>query len=300
MNNNLISVVIPIYNNRDTIKRAVCSALSQSYSNSEIIVVDDGSTDNGLELAEKLGDRRVHCHRLPHRNANVARNYGIMHSRGTYIAMLDGDDEWKENHLESSLDTLRTGKADGVYGSLILRKDKDQTITTRAIRKGETVIDFLLANGYGAQTSTMFMTAASAKDILWDETLNRHQDYDFMVRYCKKYRMCPKTEATTIYHPSNAPKDIDFASCIRFIRSVKDEITDRLYMNYHLHMLRLAVAQSADEAIISHYRREATRYEYLISLQDYLILRNPQNHAEAWKMKMEYLRNILRTNFTTD
>lgn len=53
MNNNLISVVIPIYNNRDTIKRAVCSALSQSYSNSEIIVVDDGSTDNGLELAEK-------------------------------------------------------------------------------------------------------------------------------------------------------------------------------------------------------------------------------------------------------
>ena len=297
----LVSIIIPMYNSRSTIERAVQSVLHQTYPNIEVWVVDDGSDDDGLSLMEQLQDERIHCHRLSHRNANVARNYGITHSNGEYIAMLDADDEWTENHLESSLAVLQRGQADGVYGSLILRGTKDQTVTTRAMREGETTIDFLLSNGYGAQTSTLVMTAASAKDILWDETLNRHQDYDFIVRYHRKYRMCPKAEATTIYHLSaSSPTDkkLDFESCIRFIRTVEDEISDRLYMSYHVHMLRLAERYKADEAIIRHYREEATRYEYLLSLYDYLHLWKPQSEGEARRMKHTYLRNLSQVNFS--
>lgn len=277
------------------IERAVLSVLSQSYSNMEVIIVDDGSEDDGLALVERIGDPRIQCHRLPHQNANVARNYGIVHSHGAYIAMLDADDEWKENHLASSLDVLRKEKADGVYGSLILRGKKDRVVTTRALQKEESWIDFLLSNGCAAQTSTLFMTAISAKAILWDETLLRHQDYDFVVRYNKKYRMCPKIEATTIYYYSQVPKVLNFDSCIRFISSVENEISDHVYMNYHVQMLHQTVACSADEAIIQHYRKAATRYEYLLSLYDYLVLRKPHNKIEALKMKMRYLWNILCT-----
>lgn len=293
--NSCISVVLPLYNNRHTIERAVFSVLSQSYSNLEIIIVDDGSEDDGLALVERMEDSRIQCYRLPHQNANVARNYGIAHSHGAYIAMLDADDEWKENHLACSLEVLRKEKADGVYGSLIVRGKNDRVVTTRALQKDESWIDFLLSNGCAAQTSTLFMTAVSAKAILWDETLLRHQDYDFVVRYCKKYRMCPKMEATTIYYYSQVPKTMDFDSCIRFISSVEHEISDHVYMNYHLQMLHRAVARSADEAIIQYYRKAATRYEYLLSLYDYLMLRKPQNRIEALKMKMKYLWNILCT-----
>lgn len=293
--NSCISVVLPLYNNRHMIERAVLSVLSQSYSNMEVIIVDDGSEDDGLALVERIGDPRIQCHRLPHQNANVARNYGIVHSHGAYIAMLDADDEWKENHLASSLDVLRKEKADGVYGSLILRGKKDRVVTTRALQKEESWIDFLLSNGCAAQTSTLFMTAISAKAILWDETLLRHQDYDFVVRYNKKYRMCPKIEATTIYYYSQVPKVFNFDSCIRFISSVENEISDHVYMNYHVQMLHQTVACSADEAIIQHYRKAATRYEYLLSLYDYLVLRKPHNKIEALKMKMRYLWNILCT-----
>ena len=301
MENALISVIIPFYNSRSTIGRAVQSVLCQTYPNIEVWVVDDGSDDDGLSLMEQLQDGRIHCHRLPHHNANVARNYGITHSQGEYIAMLDADDEWTENHLESSLAVLQREGAGGVYGSPILRGETDRTVTTRAMREGETTIDFLFSNGYGAQTSTLVMTAESAKDILWDETLNRHQDYDFIVRYCRKYKMCPKTEATTIYHlPASSPADkkLDFESCIRFIRTVEDEISDRLYMSYHVHMLRLAEQYKADEAIIRHYRKEATRYEYLLSLYDYLRIWKPQNGEEAQRMKQTYLRNVSQVDFS--
>lgn len=291
--NSCISVIIPLYNNRHTIERAVCSALSQSYANIEVLVVDDGSEDNGLALIEKMDDPRIRCFRLPHRNADVARNYGITHSRGTYIAMLDSDDEWKENHLVSSLDTLRKEKADGVYGSLILRGETDQEVVTRALQKDESMIDFLLTNGCAVQTSTLLMTTISARDILWDETLSRHQDYDFVVRYCKKYRLRPKKESTTIYYLSQNPKTIDFDSCIRFIRRVANEISDHVYMDYHLQMLHQAIACSADDSIITYYRKAATHYEYLLSLQDYLSIRNPKSREEALRMKIRYLWNIL-------
>ena len=162
MKDTLVSVIIPLYNSRSTIERAVQSVLRQTYPNIEVWVVDDGSDDDGLSLIEQLRDERIHCQRLPHRNANVARNYGILHSKGEYVAMLDADDEWTEKHLESSLAVLRREGADGVYGSLILRGTTDRVVTTRAIRDDETAIDFLLSNGYGAQTSTLVMTAASA------------------------------------------------------------------------------------------------------------------------------------------
>ncbi len=293
--NNSISVILPFYNNCHTIERAVFSVLSQSYSNLELIIVDDGSEDDGLALVGRIEDSRIRCYRLPHKNANTARNYGIAHSYGAYIAMLDADDEWIENHLACSLDVLQKEKADGIYGSLILRGKTDNVVTTRALQPDESWADFLLSNGYAAQTSTLFMTAVSAKAVLWDETLLRHQDYDFVVRYCKKYRMCPKMEATTIYHYSQVPKTIDFDSCIRFISSVEHEISDHVYMNYHLQMLHQAVACSADEAIIQYYRKAATRCEYLLSLSDYLILQKPQNRIEALKIKMKYLWNILCT-----
>ena len=295
MTHRVISVVIPLYNNRSTIERAVQSVLHQTYPNIEIWIVDDGSDDDGLSLIEQLQDERIHCHRLPHRNANVARNYGITHCQGDYIAMLDADDEWTGNHLESSLAVLQHEGADGVYGSLILRGTRDREVATRAIRQDESTIDFLLANGYGAQTSTLVMTAASAKDILWDETLNRHQDYDFIVRYRRKYRLCPKLEATTVYYFSSGPKTIYFESCIRFIRTVEDEISDWLYTNYHRNMLQLAIACAVDKVIIQHYRKEATYYAYLLSLYDYLALKQPHSNFEICKMKVEYLCKLIGT-----
>jgi len=291
----LISVVVPLYNSCNTIERTIKSVLTQSYQNLEVMVVDDGSEDNSRAVIEKMADSRIHYYCLPHQNANVARNYGINHSRGEYIAMLDADDEWLANHLEDSLTVLQERKADCVYGSLILRGKFDRVIFTRALESGESIVDFLLTTGYGAQTSTLVMTASSAKDVLWNESLRRHQDYDFVVRYGRKYRLYPKLEPTVVYYLSDVPKVIDFDSCIRFICTVEDEITDSVYMDYHRRMLGLAMARAASEGVIWHYRRAAAHYKYLLSFHDYLLLLQPRSKFEVWSLMMRYIWGIFRS-----
>ncbi|WP_291592600.1 glycosyltransferase family 2 protein [Bacteroides sp.] len=293
----LVSVVIPCYNSVG-LRRTLESVCKQSHTRWEAICVDDGSDMELLPIIRALGDPRIFYYRLTeHTNANVARNYGILHSQGAYVAMLDSDDEWLESHLEDSLRILSEGQTDCVYGSLILKGQTDSVFTTRPINKSETMIDFLLSTGYGAQTSTLVMTSSSAKEVLWDEKLRRHQDYDFVVRYSRKYRMLPKVTPTVIYHCSNTSRTIDFDSCIRFIRSVEDEMTDRIYMNYHKHMLRLAVTCNAQEKVVNHYRKAVTRYEYLLPFYDYLLILKPRNKFKAWVLKMKYIWGILMLRF---
>ena len=297
-NQPLVSVIIPCYNPTD-IGRALKSVCKQSYSYWEVLCIDDGSDIEFVSIITGINDSRIHYYRLKdHCNANVARNYGINLSKGEYIAMLDSDDEWLETHLENSIQMLQTEKTDGIYSSLILRNEKqDSLFTTRERYSGETMIDFLLSTGYGAQTSTLVMTSTSAKSILWDEMLKRHQDYDFVVRYSRKYKLSPKIEPTVIYHLSDNPKTIDFDSCIHFIHTVEDEITDRIYMNYHKHMLKLAINYCMEENIINHYRTEMTRHTHLIPFYDYLMILQPQNQIKARMLKIKYLWNILKIGF---
>lgn len=289
----LISVIIPCHN-PTTLCRTLNSVCNQNYPYWEALCVDDGSDKEFSSDITAMNDWRISYHRLDeHSNANVARNYGIEHSQGEYIAMLDSDDEWMESHLKDSIDVLLEKEVDGVYGSLIIRDMKrDSICITRERHLRETMIDFLLSTGYGAQTSTLVMTASSAKDIQWDETLKRHQDYDFLVRYSQKYNLCPIINPTVIYHQSNGLKLIDFDSCIRFIRTVENDISDHIYTNYHIQMLRLAIYNKASENTIAHYRRQATYYNYLLSLYEYLKILQPNHKIGAWCLKMRYIWNM--------
>ena len=231
MKSPLVSVVIPLYNSRSTIERAVQSVLRQTYPNIEVWVVDDGSDDDGLSLMEQLQDERIHCQRLSHRNANVARNYGILHSKGEYVAMLDADDYWLETHLADSLQLLQSSSADGVCGTPLIENPRtcQRTVSVRKRNKGERMIDYLLTTECGAQTSTLLMTAESAQTVLWDETLNRHQDYDFVVRYDKRFQWVLKYEPTAVYVLLNKNRMIDFHSCMQFVERNKAEISPAVY-----------------------------------------------------------------------
>jgi len=190
----LISVIIPVYNGNKTILKTLSGVLQQTYIHFEIIVVDDGS-DNpvGAFLQQHINDDRISVYRIKHSNADVARNFGIEKSGGEYIAMLDADDYWLENHLKDCLKLLVESNAEGLYGSIYMCQEpfddfkKMQILYARKPKKGESIVNYLLSTGCGAQTSTLFTTAQSMKDIQWDSSLIDHQDYDFVTRFYKKY-----------------------------------------------------------------------------------------------------------------
>ena len=102
-----VSVVIPCYNGEKYIGEAISSVLSQTYGDLEVIVVDDGSSDGSKDLVRAIRDSRV---RLMEHDVNrgiaVARNTGIRHARGEYVAFLDQDDYWHPEKLEKQIEVL--------------------------------------------------------------------------------------------------------------------------------------------------------------------------------------------------
>ncbi|MEH7566253.1 glycosyltransferase family 2 protein, partial [Priestia megaterium] len=112
-----ISIVVPVYNASNTIERCVQSILSQTYTNIEIILVDDGSKDNSLEICKKLQSRDSRIVVVSRKNAgvSVARNKGIEMANGDYIAFVDSDDYVKPEMYEKLINIAESRKVSLVF-----------------------------------------------------------------------------------------------------------------------------------------------------------------------------------------
>jgi glycosyltransferase involved in cell wall biosynthesis len=106
----VFSIIIPSFNRGDLLPRALNSVLSQTFQDFEIIIVDDGSTDNTRIVVESMakGESRIQYFYKRNEERSIARNFGIEMSRGTYINFLDSDDHQYKNHLETALQLLKT------------------------------------------------------------------------------------------------------------------------------------------------------------------------------------------------
>ena len=103
----LISVIIPAYNAQDFIQKALDSVLAQSYSHYEVLIVNDGSTDNTEALVKTYHDPRVKLISQSNGGLSNARNTGIKNAKGNYLAFLDADDYWIAEKLEKQIEILR-------------------------------------------------------------------------------------------------------------------------------------------------------------------------------------------------
>ena len=118
-NSSLVSVIIPTYNGSNTILRAINSVLNQTYSNLELIIVDDCSKDNTFEVVKNVKDKRVKVLRhKKNRGGSAARNTGIKEAKGEYIAFLDDDDEWLSEKVEKQVEYLKN-KESSLYKGVV-------------------------------------------------------------------------------------------------------------------------------------------------------------------------------------
>ena len=94
-----VSIIMPTYNRADTILRAISSVQAQSFQDWELVIVNDGSTDNTAELLQNL-DSRIKVVNQPNQGVTAARNTGLRHCTSELFAFLDSDDQWLSHHLE--------------------------------------------------------------------------------------------------------------------------------------------------------------------------------------------------------
>ncbi|MDP2790400.1 MAG: glycosyltransferase family A protein [Rectinemataceae bacterium] len=99
----VVSVIIPLYNKARFIEKTLRSVIAQEYADFEVIVIDDGSKDDGADRAEALGDIRIKVLRFPNGGVSTARNRGIQSARSEFVAFLDADDYWEPQFLSSLL-----------------------------------------------------------------------------------------------------------------------------------------------------------------------------------------------------
>lgn len=187
----LVSVIIPVYNREDVIGRALESVLNQSYGHLEIIVIDDGSSDETVSRCRSFGER---IRLITQKNAGpaAARNNGIRQAAGLFIAFLDSDDEWFPDKLEKQLrfateENLEMVITDSEISSSVGRRTTFQKSlfsgTLTASRKQVTsLFELLVAQNFIHLSTVLISKAAVIQAGLFDEAMRVAEDTDLWLR----------------------------------------------------------------------------------------------------------------------
>lgn len=180
----LFSVIIPTYQRRDAVVAAVLSALEQTVAVIEVIVVIDGSTD-GTEVALRaITDPRLKVIVQQNRGATAARNAGIDHARGRYIAFLDCDDRFLPHHLADLLPLLEQSQDVVAYGQVFADRGQGRNFLKppRAMAHHERLDRYLMCDRGFIQTSSLALHRSLAEKVRYREDVKFGDDTDFALR----------------------------------------------------------------------------------------------------------------------
>lgn len=228
----MISVIIPSYNYGHLIGDTVRSILSQTYTDLEVIVIDDGSTDNTEEVMKHCvsQDDRVAYHKYPNAGLGTARNRGLTIAKGDFIQFLDADDLLEKRKFEIQLGLFNTNPGtDVVYGSVrYFSKDPydpaDRQLTywgpdkewmPKVQGRGKTFLAQVLKGNFSHLSSPLFKRSIVDKVGLFDNEISAVADYHFLLRCAIAdavflYHDTPETYSLVRWHPDNMSKDPTF------------------------------------------------------------------------------------------
>jgi glycosyltransferase involved in cell wall biosynthesis len=200
-----VSVILPAYNRAQLLPRAIGSVLAQTHADFELIVVDDGSTDNTEAVVRRLADPRIRYLRRRNGGPGAARNTGIATARGEFVAFQDSDDEWLPHKLERQL--ARFGRSAGGVGLVVCghRETRVDAITELCVddhlARGEAPASLLTGLWYVPAT-WLVRRDVLARAGSFDESLPSCEDWDLAFRLSDKCRFDFVPEVLVLKHHS--------------------------------------------------------------------------------------------------
>ena len=201
------SIVIPLYNKSNYIEKTLRSVLNQTFTNYEIIIINDGSTDESESKVNGFNDDRIQLYNQKNQGAAMARNLGIEKAKHDYIAFLDADDLWMENHLEILKNLIQDFPNSGIFASryqLIFNEGKVSIPQLKGISADfyGIVPDYFDAtlNHAVATSSSIAVPKSIFKNVgNFDSNISSGQDIDMWIRIALKYPVAIGNEITASY-----------------------------------------------------------------------------------------------------
>lgn len=219
-----VSVILPLYNRATTIERCVRSVLAQSFTDFELIVVDDASDDVSVDVVEKIADGRLRLVRHDHNTGpSAARNTGIRTATGRFLALIDSDDEWLPEKLAAQLALLEESGGDLCgceYFAIENGTTRQHHLPEPESWREELHTRCELANG-----TTLVVRRALVDEVgFLDESLRLYEDWDWVLR------LVQRTSLRIVHRPlarvrigTRRPAQLFAQSAERFVEKHCDE-----------------------------------------------------------------------------
>jgi glycosyltransferase involved in cell wall biosynthesis len=174
-----IAAVVPVYNRARVLGRAVESIISQSYPLTEIIIVDDGSTDEAMDVARSFDDRRIRILHQAHKGAAAARNLGWRSAQADFIAFLDSDDTWSHEKVARQVESFRDETLVACFTGYEAFNHENRYIPPA---HSTDLLELQKANILGP-TSVSLIRRSALEDVGgFDESLPSCQDWDLWIK----------------------------------------------------------------------------------------------------------------------
>jgi len=249
----VFSIIIPLFNKKAFIGEVLRRVLLQSFTNYEVIIIDDGSTDGSAEIVNSFTASNLTCIKTKNQGVSAARNTGIKAASGTLIAFLDADDYWDNNHLEELYKLHISFPGAGLLASRYKLKFSEAKIVKPCFKNlpenfRGIVPDFFKASlTYRiAWTSALAVDARVLKHVgLFNELLSNGEDNDLWIRIALKYDVALGNCYTAIYNyhiiDTLSKKKISERALPNFARFAEAEKTNASLKKF-LDMYRLQYA----------------------------------------------------------
>ena len=202
----IISVIIPAYNAERTILETIASVQQQTFSDFELIVINDGSTDQTSELLITVKDHRLKIFSYRNSGPAAARNHGISHSTGNFISFLDADDLWTQDKLELQLAALQRHPEAGVAYSwtCYMSEDGKSFYAGESIKFEGNVYAQLLVRNFLDNGSNPLISKQAIESVKeFDTTLSASEDWDFYLRLAARWPFVLVHKPQVIYRQSS-------------------------------------------------------------------------------------------------
>jgi glycosyltransferase involved in cell wall biosynthesis len=225
----LASIVIIAYNCAEYVGHAIQSALEQTWPQLELIVVDDGSTDTTGDVVRRISDGRVKYIRQENKGPNAARNEGIRHARGEFVAFLDCDDWWLPDKLSKQITRVANDTEIGLVYSLAIRVDASGKEGDRfdSVVEGRVLDRLLLGNCIAGSASSALVTRRAIDAVgMFDETLHYAEDWEYWIRIASQFTVAcvPDFDVYLLNRPGSQGKNAQATrrDSLRFIHAALD------------------------------------------------------------------------------